>query len=119
MRSDLPQWVGQCPPLHAPANVESIAAPNVRVVPALATSACTCKREIASEDTRADAYMGRNRSRTEEVRPPLPRLVMADVDIRTVAELMGHKSIQMTMGYALLAPEHKLVAVERLAGYNS
>ena len=46
------------------------------------------------------------------------RLVMADVDIRTVAELMGHKSIQMTMRYAHLAPEHKLVAVERLARYN-
>jgi integrase len=44
---------------------------------------------------------------------------MADVDIRTVAELMGHKSIQMTMRYAHLAPEHKLVAVERLARYNS
>jgi integrase len=47
------------------------------------------------------------------------RLVMADVDIRTVAELMGHKRIQMTMRYAHLAQEHKLVAVERLAGYNS
>ncbi len=47
------------------------------------------------------------------------RLVMKDVDIRTVAELMGHKSIQMTMRYAHLAPEHKLIAVERLAGYNS
>ena len=47
------------------------------------------------------------------------RLVMADVDSRTVAEMMGHRSIQMTMRYAHLAPEHKLVAVERLAGYNS
>ena len=46
------------------------------------------------------------------------RLVMADVDIRTVAELMGHKKIQMTMRYAHLAPEHKLVAVERLSSYN-
>ncbi len=45
------------------------------------------------------------------------RLVMADVDIRTVAELMGHKKIQMTMRYAHLAPEHKLVAVERLNAY--
>lgn len=45
------------------------------------------------------------------------RLVMADVDIRTVAELMGHKKIQMTMRYAHLAPEHKLVAVERLKAY--
>ena len=47
------------------------------------------------------------------------RLVMADVDICTVAELMGHQSIQMTIRYAHLAPEHKLVAVERLARYNS
>jgi len=45
------------------------------------------------------------------------RVVTADVDIRTVAEL--HKSIQMTMPYAHLAPEYKLVAVERLAGYTS
>jgi integrase len=44
------------------------------------------------------------------------RLVMAGVDIRTVAELMGHKTIQMTMRYAHLAPAHKLAAVERLAG---
>lgn len=43
------------------------------------------------------------------------RLVMAGVDIRTVAELMGHKTIQMTMRYAHLAPEHNLAAVERLS----
>ena len=42
------------------------------------------------------------------------RLVMKDVDLRTVAELMGHKTIQMTMRYAHLAQEHKLAAVERL-----
>lgn len=42
------------------------------------------------------------------------RLVMAGVDLRTVAELMGHKTIQMTMRYAHLAPAHKLAAVERL-----
>jgi Phage integrase family len=39
---------------------------------------------------------------------------MAGVDLRTVAELMGHKTIQMTMRYAHLAPAHKLAAVERL-----
>jgi site-specific recombinase XerD len=42
------------------------------------------------------------------------RLVMAGVDIRTVAELMGHQQIQMTMRYAHLAPAHTLAAVERL-----
>jgi len=39
---------------------------------------------------------------------------MAGVDIRTVAELMGHKTIQMTMRYAHLAQQHKQDAVERL-----
>jgi integrase len=42
------------------------------------------------------------------------RLVMAGVDLRTVAELMGHSSIQMTMRYAHLAPQHNRAAVDRL-----
>jgi hypothetical protein len=42
------------------------------------------------------------------------RLTMAGVDLRTVAELMGHKTIQMTMRYAHPAPAHQLAAVERL-----
>jgi site-specific recombinase XerD len=42
------------------------------------------------------------------------RLVMAGVDIRTVAQLMGHATIQMTMRYAHLAPEHNRAAVDRL-----
>src|SRR5262249_26331372 len=42
------------------------------------------------------------------------RLVMAGVDLRTVQQLMGHKTIQMTVRYAHLAPEHQLAAVERL-----
>jgi integrase len=42
------------------------------------------------------------------------RLVMAGVDIRTVAQLMGHATIQMTMRYAHLAPEHNQAAVDRL-----
>jgi integrase len=42
------------------------------------------------------------------------RLVMAGVDIRTVAELMGHKSLQMTMRYAHLAPQHNAAAVAKL-----
>jgi len=42
------------------------------------------------------------------------RLVMAGVDLRTVQELMGHKSIIMTLKYAHLSPEHKREAVQRL-----
>jgi site-specific recombinase XerD len=42
------------------------------------------------------------------------RLVMAGVDIRTVQELMGHKTIGMTVRYAHLSPKHTLAAVERL-----
>jgi site-specific recombinase XerD len=42
------------------------------------------------------------------------RLVMAGVDIRTVQELLGHKSITMTMRYAHLAPSHLRAAVEKM-----
>jgi integrase len=42
------------------------------------------------------------------------RLVMAGVDITTVAALLGHKKIQMTMRYSHLAKEHKQDAVDRL-----
>jgi hypothetical protein len=44
---------------------------------------------------------------------------MAGVDIRTVQELMGHKSISMTVRYAHLAPKHTLAAVELLAGAST
>lgn len=42
------------------------------------------------------------------------RLVMAGVDLKTVQELMGHKTIAMTARYAHLAPTHKLQALETL-----
>jgi site-specific recombinase XerD len=42
------------------------------------------------------------------------RLVMAGVDLRTVQQLMGHKTITMTLRYAHLAPEHQLGAVQKL-----
>lgn len=42
------------------------------------------------------------------------RLVMAGMDLRTVAQLMGHKTIQMTMRYAHLAPDHQQNAAERI-----
>jgi integrase len=42
------------------------------------------------------------------------RLVQAGVDIRTVAELAGHKNISITMRYAHLAPETNQAAIEKL-----
>ena len=44
-------------------------------------------------------------------------LVMAGVDIRTVAELLGHKDISMTMRYTHLAPDHMSKAVAVLDGH--
>jgi site-specific recombinase XerD len=42
------------------------------------------------------------------------RLVMAGVDIRTVQELLGHKSIVMTMRYAHLSADHRKQAVAKM-----
>src|SRR5947208_3651899 len=42
------------------------------------------------------------------------RLVMKGVDLRTVQELMGHKTIAMTLRYSHLSPAHQLEAVQRL-----
>jgi integrase len=41
-------------------------------------------------------------------------LVMAGVDITTVKELLGHKTLTMTPRYAHLTPAHKVKAVETL-----
>jgi site-specific recombinase XerD len=42
------------------------------------------------------------------------RLVMRGVDIRTVQELLGHKSIVQTMKYSHLAQDHRQSAVEKM-----
>ena len=41
-------------------------------------------------------------------------LVMIGTDLTTVKELMGHKTVNMTMRYAHLAPSHKVKAVDVL-----
>jgi integrase-like protein len=43
------------------------------------------------------------------------RLAMAGVSLRTLAELLGHKTLAMVMRYAHLAPAHLRDAVERIA----
>lgn len=45
-------------------------------------------------------------------------LVMAGVDIKTVQELMGHRSIQMTLRYSHLSQAHKKEAAFKLEKYQ-
>lgn len=47
------------------------------------------------------------------------RLVMAGVDLRSVQELLGHKTIAMTVRYSHLAPTHLQEAVERLTAKST
>jgi integrase len=46
------------------------------------------------------------------------RLAMAGVDLLTISELMGHRTIQMTKRYAHLAPAHNQDAVDRLVSFQ-
>jgi site-specific recombinase XerD len=63
----------------------------------------------ALEEAKIDAYSWHCNRHTFA-----SRLVMAGVDLRTVAELLGHRTLQMVMRYSHLAPEHQASAVDRL-----
>ena len=43
---------------------------------------------------------------------------MSGVDLRTVAELLGHRTLEMVMRYSHLAPEHQASAVDRLVSFR-
>jgi len=42
-------------------------------------------------------------------------MIMNGVDLRTVADILGHKTISMTMRYTHLLDDHKLKAIDRIA----
>jgi integrase len=44
-------------------------------------------------------------------------LVMQGVDLVTVQQLLGHSTVQMTMRYSHLSPDHKRAAITRLDTY--
>jgi len=42
------------------------------------------------------------------------RLLMAGVNLRSIQKLVGHKSLDVTMRYSHLSPEHLVSAVQKL-----
>jgi integrase len=65
--------------------------------------------ELALEEANVQNFRWHDLRRTF-----ISRLVMKDVNLRTVQELAGHEIISMTTRYAHLAPEQNLAAIEKL-----
>ncbi len=64
-------------------------------------------------------------AKVERITPHTPRhtfashCAMAGVDLRTLAELLGHKTFDMVMRYSHLSPEHKAATVALLDGLEN
>jgi site-specific recombinase XerD len=71
-------------------------------------------REAGKDGSRLDGYTWHGNRHTFA-----SRLVMAGVDLRSVQELGGWKSLKMVQRYSHLAPSHLHQAVERLAMWGA
>ncbi len=109
---------------HIPLNDHVIAI--LRTLPSRLKSPYVFPSETGATALNANNFINRvwNPARTKAGLPDLhwhdlrhtfaSRLVMAGVDLRTVQELMGHKTITMTLRYSHLSPTHQREAVQRL-----
>ena len=68
-------------------------------------------REAGKDTSRLDGYTWHSNRHTFA-----SRLVMAGVDLRTVQELGGWRTLSMVQRYSHLAPGHLQAAIERIVG---
>jgi integrase len=71
-------------------------------------------------ETTADGKQKKVRFRFHDCRHTFgSRLGMAGVDLKTIMEILGHRSIKVALRYQHPAPSHKLQAVKILDGVTS
>ena len=87
-------------------------------IPQLTKAFWTAIREagLIRYETQKDGSRKKIRFRFHDLRHTFgSRLGMAGYDLKTIMEIMGHKSHRVAMRYQHPAPDHKLAAVESLA----